>query len=302
MLTSIIIRTLNEERYLPDLLAKISKQKTILTDREIVVVDSGSTDRTIEIANSYGCRITHISQEEFTFGRSLNVGCEYAEGDIFVFISGHCIPIGDCWLEELVKPLIKEKARYVYGRQEAFGSTKFSEKCHFDKWFPNYSKIPQSDFFCNNANAALNRSTWEEYKFEENLTGLEDMYLAKQLHEQGILLGYVAGASVHHIHQETWRQVSLRYEREAIALQSIMPDVHFSLGDFFRFLIAAVFSDFSVALKQRLFFKKFAEVFAFRFMQYWGTYKGNKEHRKLSQQKKFSYFYPRSLKDSTHEK
>ena len=95
MLTSIIIRTLNEERYLPELLAKISEQHTVLTDQEIVVVDSGSTDSTIEIASSYGCRITHISQEEFTFGRSLNVGCDYAEGDIFVFISGHCIPIGE---------------------------------------------------------------------------------------------------------------------------------------------------------------------------------------------------------------
>ena len=301
MLTSIIIRTLNEERYLPELLAKIAEQKTALTDREVVVVDSGSTDSTIEIANSYGCRVTHISQEEFTFGRSLNVGCDYAEGDIFVFISGHCIPIGEFWLEELVKPLIKEKARYVYGRQEAFGSTKFSEKCHFDKWFPNYSKIPQSDFFCNNANAALRRSTWEEYKFDEDLTGLEDMYLGKQLTEQGILLGYVADASVHHIHEETWAQVGLRYEREAIALQSVMPDVHFSLRDFFRFLIAAILSDLSIALNERLFFKKFGEIFAFRFMQYWGTYRGNHEHRKVSQQKKYTYFYPRPLKGSAGE-
>ena len=121
MLTSIIIRTFNEQQYLDELLSKITEQESKLSDIEVVIVDSGSTDRTLEIAEKHECRITHIPKKEFTFGRSLNIGCEFSRGDIFVFVSGHCIPANRIWLDELIKPIIDGKASYTYGRQEAFG-------------------------------------------------------------------------------------------------------------------------------------------------------------------------------------
>lgn len=99
--------------------------------------------------------------------------------------------------------------------------------------FPRYSKLPQEGFFCNNANAAVSRKAWQRFRFNEDLTGLEDMYLAKQLTEQGDKIGYAADASVYHIHDESWRQVRIRYEREAYALHQIMPEVNFTLADFF---------------------------------------------------------------------
>ena len=71
MLISIVIRTLNEEMHLSELLSSIDSQ--LLPDdceTEIIVVDSGSTDATLEIAERYNCRISHISQEEFSFRRS----------------------------------------------------------------------------------------------------------------------------------------------------------------------------------------------------------------------------------------
>ena len=66
MLISVVIRTLNEETYLGDLLSSIRSQR--LPDEwsvEVVVVDSGSTDATLDIAKSHECRLTHISQEDF---------------------------------------------------------------------------------------------------------------------------------------------------------------------------------------------------------------------------------------------
>lgn len=301
MLTSIIIRTYNEEKYLEQLLNAIQLQKCELTDLEVVIVDSGSDDQTLEIAKRHGSRITHIAKSEFTFGRSLNIGCEFARGNIFAFVSGHCIPVDSNWLDELVRPILDKSASYTYGKQEGFGPTKFSEKCHFDKWFPNYSKIPQLDYFCNNANAALDRSTWEEFHFNEDLTGLEDMYLAKQLATNGKSIAYIAKASVHHIHDEGWRQVMLRYEREAIALQEIMPEVHLSVFDFLRFFFAGVFSDLSMSIKEKCFLKYFFQIFIFRFTQYLGSYRGNHEHRKLSQERKNHYFYPKVIKGSRVE-
>ena len=77
---SIIIRCLNEEKYIGRLLAGISEQD--YDNIEIVVVDSGSTDATLSIVSNYSCRVLNIKPEDFSFGYALNVGCKAASGDI----------------------------------------------------------------------------------------------------------------------------------------------------------------------------------------------------------------------------
>ncbi len=61
MLASIVIRTYNEERYLNELLTAISEQKNNLVEHEVVIVDSGSTDRTLEIAEKHS-QIEELAQ------------------------------------------------------------------------------------------------------------------------------------------------------------------------------------------------------------------------------------------------
>ena len=302
MLASIVIRTFNEARYLDELLTEISKQNSNVVQSEVVIVDSGSTDATLDIAKKHHCRITHIKKSDFTFGRSLNVGCEFAKGDFLVFVSGHCIPASPDWLDELCKPLVEKQVAYSYGRQKGRDTTKYSETKHFDKWFPEYSKVPQEGFFCNNANAAVTREAWKKFGFNEELTGLEDMFLAKQLVESGEKVGYVSTAPVYHIHDESWSKLRTRYEREAYALQRIMPEVHFSFADFLRFLISGVLADLASAIREKVFLKYFGEILLFRYNHYWGTYKGNHEMRKLSAKQKFHYFYPKDVeKDYYHD-
>ena len=293
MEASIIIRTLNEARWLPHLLDAIRTQEFDGHPAEIVVVDSGSTDNTLTIAEMYQCRVVHITKERFTFGRSLNMGCEAARGKALVFISGHCIPVGNRWLADLILPLQLGQAEYVYGRQEGYGPTKYSENQLFKKYYPLVSSVPKADFFCNNANAAILKSTWSQAQFSEELTGLEDMELAKRLLRSGRKIGYVAESSVFHIHDETWIKVRNRYEREAVALQSIMPEVHVSIWDFVRYFSAGVVFDFCRALDEGVFLKHAREIVLFRLMQFWGTYRGNNEHRQMSSKRKETYFYPR---------
>ena len=62
MKVSIIIRTLNEQRYLPELLSAIKAQRFDNDQYEIVLVDSGSTDGTLAIADACGCKIVHIDK------------------------------------------------------------------------------------------------------------------------------------------------------------------------------------------------------------------------------------------------
>lgn len=289
---SLVIRTLNEAVHLDQLLHSVAKQQTNGLSHEVVIVDSGSTDATLEIAQRHRCHIHHITRTEFSFGRSLNIGCEAASGDILVITSGHCVPNDEHWLQRLCQPIIDAQAEYTYGRQVGGPDSSFSECRIFAKYYPEQSRIPQEGFFCNNANSAILCSAWQVYRFDEELTGLEDMELAQRLVRHGGKLAYVADASVFHYHNEGWRQVRRRFEREAIALQKIMPQVHIGPLDTLRYIIASVRKDWVCAWRANTWRAKALEIVLYRTNQYLGSYKGNHEHRKLSRAEKEKYFYP----------
>lgn len=290
---SIVIRTLNEARYLDEVLGSVACQTYPAPCREVVVVDSGSTDRTLEIARAHGCRIVPIAREQFSFGRSLNLGCDAARGDFLVFISGHCVPTDADWLWQLVLPFRDDSVAITYGRQLGGPETKFSEHCLFEKYFPaSAADAHQAPFFCNNANAAFRRADWASLRFDETLTGLEDMHLARALWEKGRKVAYAPRAAVYHYHHEKWRQVLRRYEREAIALRRILPEVHVHWHDALRYFLAGVLGDASRALSQRELLRRAGGIVAFRFCQYFGAWRGNHEHRSLFPPRKGKVFLP----------
>ena len=293
MKVSIVIRTYNEQRHLDALLKGIEQQDRDGFEIETVIVDSGSTDDTLKIAARYPTRVVPIKKEEFSFGRSLNIGCHAATGDVLVFVSGHCIPCGPRWIADLVAPLGKDNIVYSYGGQVGDDTSHFSEKQIFGKYFPAQSKSPQEGFYINNANAALLKRVWMDHRFDEELTGLEDMHLAKRLVAQGFKIGYAASGAVYHLHSESWAQVRRRFEREAIALQHIMPEVSLDWTDVARYFFSAVFLDVGAALQQRCLRENFKHILLYRFMQFTGSYRGNHLHRQVSRELKESYFYPR---------
>lgn len=290
---SVIVRTYNEQLYLPELLDRVDTQNIHEGKVEVVVVDSGSTDRTLQIAAQHNCKIVHIDREAFSFGRSLNIGCTAASGEYLVFISGHCVPASNDWLQKLMNSFESDDVRYTYGRQIGSDKSKFSEHQIFDKYYPEKSRILDLEFFANNANSAIKRQTWEKYRFNESLTGLEDLDLAKRLIVDGNKLAYAAGATVVHHHRESWAMIKRRYEREAIALQHIHPEIHISFGDFLRYLSGSILLDSGLALKRNVFWRNLPGVIMFRLMQFWGAYRGNHEHRIISRRRKEKYFYPK---------
>ena len=288
---SIIIRTLNEERYLRELLQAIGDQKSQFS-HEVVLIDSGSNDKTLEIAHSFSCRILHISREDFSFGRSLNRACNASFGNYLILISGHCIPTDNRWMQNLVQPLQKSYFEYVYGRQIGGPMTYWSESQIFDKYFPSVSQLPQAGFYCNNANSAIRKDVWKKYQFDEHLTGLEDMHLAKRLVSNGGVIGYVAEACVYHLHHENWRQIERRFEREALALQQICPEVIMRRRDFFRYFMRAVLKDLMTSKLKSLDIRHIFKIVAYRYFQYLGGYKGNHIQKLIGKQLRDSYFYP----------
>lgn len=292
MRVSIIVRTYNEARHLPELMHAIVNQTLGRSEVEVIVVDSGSSDGTPAIAERHDCRIMHIAPNDFSFGRSLNIGCAAAAGRILVFVSGHCVPTSPDWLERLIKPIEDGHSVLSYGRQEPGSATAFSEAQHFLKCFPAASEPAPNGFFCNNANAAVRADVWERFRFDEVLTGLEDLHLGKRVVHAGLGIAYVPEASVWHYHYETWSQVIRRFEREALALQSIMPEVQIRLSDAVRYLVAGIARDWARARRERRLAGNLWPIAAYRFCQYYGSWKGNHLHRRDARLAKDRYFYP----------
>lgn len=299
---SIVLRSFNEQKHIGKLLNEIEKQKTSF-NFETILVDSGSTDSTLDIAANYNVIVQHISPEEFTFGRSLNVGIMAAKGDVCVFTSAHCYPDNKEWLENIVKPFWNDdKVALVYGKQRGVNTTKYSEHQIFEQWFPD-ENIKDFDLpFCNNANAAIRKSVWNQYKYDEHLTGLEDMDWAKHIKKQGFKIDYRADALVRHVHEETFKQIYNRYYREAYAYKQIYPDQTFSILNFLYFWMLNSFYDCKHALHEGVFLKELKSIILFRFMQFYSTFKANNYKTKIDRGMLNQLYYPRKNKKISPKK
>src|SRR6266498_5394898 len=291
---SIVIRTYNEEKHIGRLLEGIRRQT--LNDVEIILVDSGSTDGTVSVAEAFGARIVKIASVEFMFGRSLNFGVQAATRELVVIASAHIYPIYPDWLESLLRPLEDQKVALAYGKQRAPESANFSEQQIFHQWYPATSIPRQSTVFCNNANAAIRKSLWEKNPYDETLTGLEDLAWAKWAKEQGYDIAYVAEAEIIHVHNETAQGVFNRYCREAMAFKQIYPEAHFNLYDFVRLTTMNILSDLWHAARQRVLWKNISSIFRFRFMQFHGTRMGYRESGLLTPQLRETFHYARERK------
>jgi rhamnosyltransferase len=290
---SIIIRAYNEEKHIGRLLDGISRQ----TERDIgiILVDSGSTDQTVAIAAGYPVKILHIPPDEFSFGRSLNLGIAEAQHEAVVLASAHVYPVYPDWLERLLEPFADPKIGLCYGKQRGNGDSNFAEQQVFAHWFPDQSSPHQSHPFCNNANAAIRRSLWEGHLYDETLTGLEDLAWARWLIDQGLALAYVAEAEVVHVHSESPREVYNRYRREAMAFKRQFSEQRFSLIDFARLVIRNIASDVWHVGQQKSLSKSLSEITWFRWMQFWGTYQGYRHPGPVTQQLRRTFYYPRDL-------
>lgn len=289
-LASIIIRCLNEEQHIGRLLESLQSQT--LQDFEVIVVDSGSTDNTLAIVRQYPVRVYTIQPEDFSFGYALNYGCQRARGEFLVFISAHAYPARRDWLQHLLAMFGDPEVALVYGKQRGNEVTVLSEHEIFAKWFPEESVARQDSPFCNNANAVVRRSVWEELPYNEELTALEDIDWVKRAMQRGYHIAYYAEAEIIHVHNEPPERIYNRYRREAIALKTIFPEEHFGLWDFLRLYVLNVVNDLAAARRARSVWAVAAEILTFRLMQFWGTYRGFAWHKPLTSDMKRRLFYP----------
>jgi glycosyltransferase involved in cell wall biosynthesis len=290
---SIVIRCYNEEQHIGRLLTGLLKQS--VKPGQIVVVDSGSTDATLAIAARFPVEFRTIEPEEFSFGRSLNIGCRAATGDIIAIVSAHVFPLYDSWLAELIAPFANGDIALTYGRQEGDERTKYSERQIMARWFPPQSELRQPHAFANNANAAIRRSIWEEQPYDEELTGLEDLDWAQRAMGRGYAISYVASAPVVHAHDERWDQLVNRYRREAIAHRRIFHEQQMGFLSAVRLATANIASDYWHAARDGVLARNLLSIPAFRIAQFWGTYQGFRRTGTAPAQLRERFYYPHGI-------
>lgn len=287
---SIVVRALNEASHIGRLLASLAAQ-TLQPD-EVILVDSGSTDRTVEIAEQFDCKVLHMPPSEFTFGRSLNWGCATAKGDILVFVSAHVYPLQPDWLAKLIEPFEDPAVGLSYGGQTGDHRSNFAEIQLLKRWFPDTGTLDQQDPFCNNANCAIRRSLWEDHPYDESLPGLEDLAFAREIQALGHHIAYVPDARIAHVHEEGFRQTLNRYRREAMAYNYIFGGTDVTLPKALKLAVTNIGTDTTAAIRQRE-YDKVLSAAAFRVAQFTGAYMGNRTAKESTSQVVRRMYYPR---------
>ena len=188
---------------------------------ELVVVDSGSTDGSAELARERGAQVHEIDPREFDHGGTRNLGARLATGDTLVFLSQDAQPEHPDWLATLVAPLAADpELAGVYGRQLPQAGAKPPERFFLDFLYgpePRVQRvngpeeISMETVLFSNVNAAIRRSVWEEFPFAEDLIMSEDQDWCRRVLLAGRAVAYEPHAAVRHSHPYTVRDAFRRF-------------------------------------------------------------------------------------------
>ncbi len=275
IIASIVIRSHNEERYIQEVLSMIMEQN--FRAWEIIVVDSGSTDKTLDIVRQYPAHLIQIPSTSFTFGYSLNVGCRSARGQFLVVVSAHAVPVNQSWLTNILQPFQNEKVAIVYGRQLPGPETSLSEARDYSLNYGMHSRILLEETECNNANSAVRRDLWQEFRFNEKLPALEDKDWAIRVQKAGYYVAYAADAQVYHHHYLNYRQVYHRHYREAVAYHKILPERTFTFKHLTYNLIRSALGDLVYGIREKKPLSRFWSILPYRRAQQLAIYNAMKQ-------------------------
>jgi rhamnosyltransferase len=192
---SILIRAKNEERSLRATLEGVFAQS--MSALEVFIIDSGSRDRTLEIATQFPTHIITVSPRGWSYPWALNVGAREATGDFLVCLSAHCPPVNEEWLASLVRHFDDESVAAVWGPSVRRGSALPAASDSLRQEPGTYS-FATRHWGLNNCNSALRRSLWLEFPFDEGLPATEDKAWGMEAMARGYSLIYDPAAAVWH--------------------------------------------------------------------------------------------------------
>jgi rhamnosyltransferase len=216
---SFVVRTLNSEATLASCVESIRQQSV---PAEVVVVDSGSTDSTIELADRLADRVVHIDRQRFTHGRALNVGFEAAAGEIIHPLSSHCLlPRADHL--ELTESFHRDPLIVATNGQTIDPHGNLVSEPYIDHAWPGDGLFTRG---FSNHSASMRRDIWQTVRFDEELRACEDKDWAHRVFALGrgykIANSPELAVSIGHRFRASLPSAYDRGVREGEALQKIL--------------------------------------------------------------------------------
>lgn len=226
---SIILLTKNGQRYLEGILAVIFRQRTSRRF-EVIAIDSGSSDGTLELLRRFPVSLRQIPPEQFNHGGTRNLGASMAKGEYLIFLSQDAEPADDQWLDQLVAPLAEDER--VAGSYPGFLPR---PGCHpmeareILEWplisaevgvllvkravgNPDYASNPWPYIQFPNTCSCIRRSVWERFPFKP-VNFAEDQEWAKRVLEAGYATVFNPKAVIYHSHSySAWVQFRRCYD------------------------------------------------------------------------------------------
>jgi rhamnosyltransferase len=181
-------------------------------DVEYICIDSGSEDGGVAYMRSRGIEVHEIPPREFHHGRTRNLAASLAQNEILVMLSCDALPVTRDWLRHLVAPFSDPEVGGVYGRQTAPAEMGSLRRQALASEYPptrqvreprTISRYTPGHFRFSNANGAVRRTLWAQFRWSEEVLLAEDQGLCRDILLAGKKIVYEPEAEVIHGHERS---------------------------------------------------------------------------------------------------
>ena len=234
---SIVMRSFNEAWAIGDTIAAVFNQ-SFDGEIELIVIDSGSTDGSIEIIEKSGrARLIQIPLGTYVPGVVLNQGAREASHDWIVYLNADATPVGREWLVNLLKACVDNpKFGAAFSRQIPRPDCQAVFAHDYDRCFGPERESKHWEHFFSMVSSATHRSVFDKVPIREDLQYAEDDEWTRRLVENGYEIPYAIESVVMHSHNYTLRQSYKRSFGDAKAMaatSTVTPrnvNYHFFVG------------------------------------------------------------------------